>query len=196
MPKQEIYDEHRVLQLLAEGSEYAFTQIFDHYRGNVYTTSLKFLKSPVLAEETVQDVFLKIWLKRQMMSGIQNFESYLFVITRNLIFDRIKKIAHDARLEKELAKSNPIINDTDHRVQSNHYQQILNKALDLLPPQQKQVYILSKVEGLSRDEIARQMQISPLTVKKHLSLALESIRKHLKQYPDLFMSLLLYAMNS
>ncbi len=53
MSPTELYDEERVLQLLAQGSEYAFTQIFDHYRGKEYTTAVKFLKSPMLAEEIV-----------------------------------------------------------------------------------------------------------------------------------------------
>ena len=196
MRRPEIYEEQKVLQLLAQGSEYAFTQIFDHYRGNVYTTSVKFLKSPVLAEEIVQDVFLKIWLKRSTMNEIRNFEGYLYLITRNLIFDRIKKIALDTRLVKEISKKQITVNDTDHLVQQHQYQDILNKAIDQLPPQQKQVYCLSKVSGLSRDEIADQMHISPLTVKTHLSKALQSIREQLKKYPDLLMMVLLYAFDN
>lgn len=191
MSRPEIYDEQRVLQLLSQGSEYAFTQLFDHYRGTVYTTAVKFLKSPVLAEEIVQDVFLKVWLKRDKMSAIQNFEGYLFLMTRNCIFDSLKKISHQAIMEKGMAKFTRTSNDTDHLVQDRHYQQILHEAIEQLPPQQKEVYRLSKIEGLSRDEIAAQMKISPLTVKTHMGKALQSIREHLKKYLNLYIPLLL-----
>jgi|SRR5665213_1657812 len=200
MSKHETYDEERVLQLLAQGSEYAFTQIFDYYRPIVYTTAVKFLKSPVLAEEIVQDIFLKVWLKREKMGAVQNFEGYLFLMTRNLIFDRIKKQAHEMNFQKELSKNNSTagsVNDTDHLVQDHHYQQILQQAIALLPAQQKMVYCLSKMEGLSRAQIAERMHISPLTVKTHLGKALLAIRKYLKDYlPVLYIPLLLFVLGN
>src|ERR1700755_2020207 len=88
-------------QLLADGSEYAFTQLFDHYRAKVYSIAWHFLKSPILAEEIVQDVFMKIWLKRQDLKEIQNTENYLFILTRNLIFDRMKGLSYETTAQKE-----------------------------------------------------------------------------------------------
>src|ERR1700748_1337736 len=83
-------------QMLAGGSEHAFTRIFDHYRGKVYSIAWHFLKSPVLAEEIVQDVFMKIWLKRQDLGELQSPENYLFILTRNLILDRLKALSYES----------------------------------------------------------------------------------------------------
>src|ERR1700749_2439093 len=88
-------------QMLADGSEYAFTQLFDHYRGKVYSIAWHFLKSPVLAAGVVQDVFMKIWLKRQDLKEIQNTENYLFILTRNLIFDRMKALSYETAAQKK-----------------------------------------------------------------------------------------------
>ena len=90
------YNEYELLRQLGAGSEYAFTRLFDHYRGTIYGVALKFLKSPVLAEEIVQDVFLKVWHKREEMAGVKNLDAYLFIMARNFIFDRIKKMSYEA----------------------------------------------------------------------------------------------------
>src|ERR1700753_883755 len=100
--KEENFMADRTWQMLAEGSEYAFTQIFDRYRGMVYSVAWHFLRSPVLAEEIVQDVFMKIWLKRQELPELQNTENYLFILTRNLVFDRLKALSYEAAAPQNL----------------------------------------------------------------------------------------------
>ncbi|HEY4111945.1 RNA polymerase sigma-70 factor [Puia sp.] len=173
-------------QLLAEGSEYAFTQLFDHYRGKVYSVAWHFLKSPVLAEEIVQDVFMKIWLKRQDLQEIQNTENYLFILARNLIFDRLKALSYETAAQKKWPLSSESVDDSDHRLRQDQCLQLLRQAVDLLPQRQKEVYRLAKMQGLSQEAIAGQLQLSRLTVKKHMAEALKSIRKYLRQHLSAF----------
>jgi DNA-directed RNA polymerase specialized sigma24 family protein len=151
----DIYNEQELLEQLKTGSEDAFTRLFDNYRGTVYGVALKFLKSPVLAEEIVQDVFLKLWLKRGKMVAVKQLDAYLFVMARNFIFDRIKKMSYET------------------------CEQLLQQAIELLPAQQKQVYYYAKVNGLSHEMIAEKMQLSKHTVKKHMAMALQAIKKYL-----------------
>lgn len=179
MPASRIHHEKRVLQLIAQGSEYAFTQLFDHYRNGIFGIALKFLKSPLLAEEVVQDVFLKIWLKRQDLNHVQNIEAYIITMARNLILDRLKKLAYEVAAKEELARQPAHINDTDHRLRQQQYEQLLRQAVNLLPPQQKQVYQLAKQEQMSYQDIADKMQLSRLTVKTHMAKALQFIRHYL-----------------
>jgi RNA polymerase sigma-70 factor (family 1) len=176
-----VYNEHELLIRLQADDAKAFTELFDHYRGRIYGVALKFLKSPVLAEEIVQDVFLKVWLKRSEMAAVTRFDAYLFVMARNFIFDRIKKMAYESAAQSELLKQ-PSVNDADHLLIQRQYQQLLQQAIDLLPPQQKQVYHLAKVEGLSHEAIAEKMLLSRLTVKAHMAKALRSIRKYLNTH--------------
>ncbi|MEO6705585.1 MAG: sigma factor, partial [Ginsengibacter sp.] len=78
-----IYNEEEIINLLIQGDETAFAQLFDHYRDRIYSIAYKLTHSTTVAEDVVEDVFLKIWLKRNDMGEIQNFEAYLFTITRN-----------------------------------------------------------------------------------------------------------------
>lgn len=181
------YNEHELLIRLKAGCEVAFTNIFDHYRARIYSVGLKFLKSSVLAEEIVQDVFLKVWLKRAELDKVQRFDAFLFTIARNCIFDRIKKIGYETAAKKIFSKQECHIDDTEYLVRQHQCQQLLQEAIDQLPPQQKQVYYLAKVEGLSHEMIAERMQLSRLTVKTHMAKALQSIRiylnTHLHSFP-------------
>jgi len=177
-----IYNEQDLLFQLQNGNEDAFAQLFNLYKDNIYTVAYKFLKSPVLAEEIVQDVFLKIWLKRNDMGAIKDFNAYLFIIARNFIFDRIKKIAYETTAKIELKGGLFYVDDTEHLVRQHECQQLLQQAIELLPPQQKQVYHLAKNDGLSHEKIAAEMNLSKLTVKTHMAKALQSIRKYLNAH--------------
>ena len=175
-----LWDEHKMLQLLSAGSEVAFTQIFDQYKGKVYSVAWKFLKTNDLAEEIVQDVFLKIWLKREKMAEVNNFRSYLFILTRNLIFDRMKSKAYETTADTELYPARMTISDADYRLRSRQCLDLLLEAISLLPPRQKEVFQMAKINGLSHERIARKLHLSPLTVKKHMAEALKFVRRHLE----------------
>lgn len=179
MSHLDIYNEQELLEQLKTGSEDAFTRLFDNYRGTVYGVALKFLKSPVLAEEIVQDVFLKLWLKRGEMVAVKQLDAYLFVMARNFIFDRIKKMSYETTAQTSLTKPEPSVDDTEHLVRQHQCEQLLQQAIELLPAQQKQVYYYAKVNGLSHEMIAEKMQLSKHTVKKHMAMALQTIKKYL-----------------
>jgi RNA polymerase sigma-70 factor (family 1) len=174
------YDEYTMLQLLSQGSEYAFTELFSRYRTKVYSVAFRFLRSQAAAEEVVQDVFLKWgWLKREPGGVLKNRVAYLKVVTRNLVLNRFRKLANETAAREELGRRDVMVNDTDHRVQEHQYQEIIQAALGKLSPQQREVYRLAKEEGLSHEAIATRMQISAVTVKSHMARALQSIRRYL-----------------
>jgi RNA polymerase sigma-70 factor (family 1) len=174
-----LHNEQDLLLQVSQGSEPAFTELFHHYRKRIYSVGCAVTHSEEMAEELVQDVFLKIWLKRNDLSAILNFESYLFVVTRNTAFDLIKRALQQRKAATGLRMQVPeATSDTDHFLLDRQYANILEEAVNRLPPQQKQVYQLIKVEGLKRNEVASRLQIQPNTVKEHLMKAMKSIRAH------------------
>jgi RNA polymerase sigma-70 factor (ECF subfamily) len=180
MPLPDTFNETRMLDLLIQGSELAFAQLFDRHHRKVYNTALGFLKSADLAEEIVQDVFMKVWLKRAEFRAVKNVDAYLASMTRNLILDRLKKAAYETSGLKAFTASFPNYTDTtDHLLRNRQCERLLQEAVALLPPQQQLVYRLAKTDGLSHEEIASRLDISRLTVKKHMATALQSIRLHL-----------------
>ena len=192
MHAEKKYEEFTLLSLLSQGSEYAFQLVFDRYRNNIYTVAMVYVKSPVLAEEIVQDVFLKLWFQRDKLSEIRSLESWLFTLTKNLTLNCLKKNAHEwTAREKWIKQNEQSENNTDHKILNAEYQRLLQQAVNQLSPQQQQVYKLAKEDGFSYDAISEQLFISPLTVKTHMARALASIRLFLQQHGDLAILLII-----
>ncbi|GGF24117.1 RNA polymerase sigma factor [Flavobacterium limi] len=186
-------DQKKLLLELSQGSELAFTALYNQYKHIVYGTALKITKSVIQSEEAVQDVFLKIWLNHQNLGEIASFENYLFIISRNHIFNIIKKNARESTLMTEITSNDTPLSDTDHAIKDDQYNVILNRIVEQLPPQQQKIYKMAKWEGLSHQKIGEDLGISTETVKKHMAQALKFVRQKIGPYMNLFMAMLLFA---
>ncbi|MEM0577165.1 RNA polymerase sigma factor [Flavobacterium polysaccharolyticum] len=182
----------KLLYELSQGSELAFTELYNTYKNNIYATALKITKSKDLSEEVVQDVFLKIWQNHKKLADIENIENYLFIISRNHIFDMLKKIARENNITAGVEYKNTFANDTDTAIKDNQYNTILNQIIEQLPPQQQKIYKMAKWEGLSHQQIGEDLGISPETVKKHMAQALKFVRNKISPYLHLFLSIHLF----
>lgn len=196
MSFQPSYTEHELLKLVAEGDRNAFTQLYNNYRNKIYSIAFELTDSTTVAEEIVQDTFLKIWVKRDSLNEIEHFRAYLFTITRNYVFTALKRIARQESLEVSAIQDAPLYDhDTEDRVLNNEYTRILQAAIDRLPEQQKQVYNLIKKEGLKREEAAAALHLSPETVKTHLAQAMRSIRTYCLARLDISIALIILIRN-
>lgn len=192
MAFQPEYNEIDLLKLVAEGNRNAFTHIYNSYRNKIYSIAYELTESTGVSEEIVQDVFLKIWVKRETLNEVEHFRAYLFTITRNYVFAALKKIARRESLEVSAMEGTPLYHqDTEDQIQHNEYTRILQAAIDRLPEQQRQVYNLIKKEGLKREEAAAELQLSPETVKTHLAQAMRSIRTYCLTRLDVTIALII-----
>lgn len=144
---------------------------------------VKKAKSESIAEEIVQEVFLKLWVKKEMAAGIDDLASFLYTMATNKLYDHFKKVAGDSRKLEHLwlqvqqaANSNPVEEALDFR-ESMH---LVNQAIEQLPPQRKKIYQLNRMEGLSYEEIAQMLNISKSTVSNQLVEATKFIREYVK----------------
>lgn len=185
-------DEKKLLLELSQGSELAFTTIYNQYKNSVYSTALRITKSKILSEEAVQDIFLKIWQNKENLIAIDSFENYIYIISRNHLFNSIKKIARETNLITEINPKDTGFIDTDSNIKDEQYTTILNQIVEQLPPQQQKVYNMAKRDGLSHQKIGEDLGISTETVKKHMAQALKFIRLKISPYMNLFMSLILF----
>lgn len=184
--------EQDVLMRVAQGDKDAFEQLFNRYRNKIYSIAFELTGSGSMAEEIVQDVFLKIWLKRNTLEEIAHFQAYLFTITRNYVFTALKRIARKETVEMNAVQGMPsFYHDTENRVLDKDYTALLQTAIDRLPLQQKQVYTLIKKEWYSREEAAAALQISPETVKTHLAQAMRHIRAWCLAHIDVSIALII-----
>ncbi|MEO8766548.1 MAG: sigma-70 family RNA polymerase sigma factor [Ginsengibacter sp.] len=183
------FNEKQLLELITKDNECAFAGLFKHYKDKIFGIAYKLTKSHVIAEEIVQDVFLKIWLKRTELKSIQNFGAYLFIVTRNESYKVLHEIARNYKLNT-ITEEDLLLAPHDLVVEKE-YDSLLQNAIKRLPAQQKQVYYLVKDEGLKREEVARQLHIGPETVKFHLAQAMKTIRAFCLLHLEVFISSLI-----
>jgi RNA polymerase sigma-70 factor (ECF subfamily) len=186
-PDEIKYEESKLIALLAEDSEYAFQLLYDRHRRRINQTALRYLKSPILAQEVVQDVFLKLWFNRKNLKTDQPVEAWLYTITKNNLLNRIKKIANEWRAIKGASHlSEKFVDNIENNMQSAQYNELLQKAIAHLPEQQQKVFTLARYEQLTYIEIGEHLGISPLTVKTHMSRALDSIKNFFADHGIVF----------
>ncbi|HTN06841.1 RNA polymerase sigma-70 factor [Agriterribacter sp.] len=170
--------EKQILCQVSEGNEIAFRQLYEKYKDQVYYISFKFFKSQSIAEDVLQEVFLKIWMHKEKLSVIDSFSAYLTVILRNHIYNRFRKLANEeVFIRKAAATQVEHHNYTLDNVLLNESRNLLTKAIEKLPPQQKKAFELSRIEGKKHEEIARLMNISKETVKKHVMEASRTLKR-------------------
>jgi RNA polymerase sigma-70 factor (ECF subfamily) len=166
-----------LLQNVADGDEKEFRVLFDKFSSRVFVFAMKLTHSRSMAEEVVQEIFIKIWDHRNTLRDVEYFPSYLSVITRNHCFNVLKRMAIEAKANTSFFKRIPLVHrETEDHVIYKDYQEILSRIVDSLPPQQKSVYSLCHGQGMKYEEAAEHLNISRLTVKAHMQHALKTIR--------------------
>ncbi len=183
MTDNELYNEKNLLADIENGNEAAFRTILNLYWDKMYGNILYHCKQPDLAAELTQDLFMAIWQNRTKLHEIENFEAYLYAIARNLVL---------AALRKKLL---PVV-DTDpfdsyftddgftgvDLLELKELQSVISKAINELPPQMKEAFILSRVQGLSHDQVAGKMKISRFSSQTYVARATVRLRSVLARY--------------
>ncbi len=169
-----------VLHLVSIGDEKAFRILFDHYRDRFYWVVFKMTGLEDIAEETVQEVFINIWRQRESLAEIKDPDAYFFTIVYRQVYRFYKKQALEIKLRQFVSESPESKNVTEENVLEKERERFIQEAVARLPTQQKRVFELSKLEGLSREQIAEEMEISPNTVRNHMAEGMKSVRAYLK----------------
>lgn len=194
MKENNLYNYQTLVQKIAAGDERAFSLFFDHYRPQLYTAAIRFTKNESIAEDIVQDVFVRIWNNRLKLPEINDIEAWVHTITRNRCLSALKKIATEMLVKGNLtSEEQDNIPVTFNLPEEKRIQQLLREGIRCLTPQQKVVFELYYNEGLTREKIAAKLSLSVETVRIHLRLAKRHLRAFLVQKVDILtVFLLLY----
>jgi RNA polymerase sigma-70 factor (family 1) len=192
--EKDMAEEKLILDKIARGDQQAFGVLYNSYKNKVYGYALRILDSEVLAQEIVQETFIKLWLKRENLHQISNFGGFLRTIVRNDTLNALRKIALQQKNYNLIHLSNTESDSaTEASIQYNETKRILDSAIQKLPKQQQLIYNLCHVEGFKQKDVAKQLNISPLTVKSHLREAIKSLREHLNAHDGInAMAILLF----
>lgn len=166
---------------LQKSDENAFRLIYQRFHIRLYYYIFQYVKSAHTSEELVQEAFIKIWLKRAELDKNKDFISFLFVMTRNMIYDHLRKEANSSLFRKTYLESKELNSDkTSEDLQLKEYEDILENIIKKLPDRKRKIYTLSRKEGKNNHEIAEILGISSKTVKNNLWETLKTIKEQLQ----------------
>lgn len=190
--KERVSDKILVAQLVSN-SEKAFRCLFDKYHQDIFRFSKSILKVDSLAEEIVQEVFLKVWLNASDLNPDLDFKSYIFTIARNLSLNALRASVNNRKLTEEIFYNNDrTAKPADEILLDEELENIRVKAIESLPAKRKEIFLLSRREGKTYNEISDELGISINTVKVQMSKALETLKKYIQIHGDLTILFLFY----
>lgn len=179
MPTEHLYNETTLVNAMHTGDPEAFTKLYLHYSPQLYQNILYLVHDKTIAEEIVQELFTRIWQKRNYKGIKENFRGYMYQVARNLVHDFFRKLKRDKKLLEKFQSVAVIEENTEDLLDHRQSSAILRHAIEQLPPQQKKVFKLVKEEGYTYKKAADSLGISPFTVKEYLVSAKKSIRKYM-----------------
>jgi RNA polymerase sigma-70 factor (ECF subfamily) len=178
VPEENINNDSDLLLLVAGGNHTAFKRLVDLYWNKVYGNTLALTKSPQVAEELTQDIFVKVWNQRENLAEVENFSVYIYVIGRNQVLSALRRKIVDT--SSEVPGNMPEdIHLPDAQLEMKDTYRIILEGIELLPSTRKKVFKLSRIANLSYDEIAAELGISKNTVKEHIVNALNFLRNYI-----------------
>ncbi|HEY8388054.1 MAG TPA: sigma-70 family RNA polymerase sigma factor [Parasegetibacter sp.] len=184
------HNEIELLRLVADGDETAFRQIFYIWHQKVAGYLIGWTKSQTLTEELLQDVFLKLWMNRDRLRQVENFDKYIFVVSRNKAFNALRQIARERNRFREWVKLAEDVDSEEVPRPSNDLIPLIETAVQQLPGRQRKVYELKYKQGLKYEEIGRKMGIAAETARKHMQAANKAIALYVKRTVPLILVLM------
>lgn len=189
-------DEKTSLLQLKNDDQKAFEHLYHLYSSRIYGKILKLTKSEIIAGELLQDTFVKVWEKRQLINEEFPFKAWLYRVAENEVYMFYRKLARDRKLQEYIIETfDESHSPTEGNLLLKESNELLNRAVEMLPQQCRQVFTLCRIEGRSYEETGSLLGISSSTVSNHLVKAGKSIRSYIlesgREHISLILSLFL-----
>ena len=175
------HNDYPLLLQVAGGDEKALAALVRlHWRG-VYAQALSWLKSAEEAEELTQDVFIKVWNAKEQLPQVDNFDNWLFIIARNAILSAVRKrLSQPTFLQQQEGQENHL--RPDRLTEGRQHYQLLMTGISLLPEKRQQVFRMSRLDGLTHEQIAERLGMHKDTVAQYIVKAVAFLRSYLQEH--------------
>lgn len=168
---------------IANDDEQAFRQVFDHYWPQVYGTSLHLTKHPEQAKDLSQEIFIRLWENRGKLRDVKNPAAYLYILSKNLVMDHLRKRVFDPSNIDFLIQYFQVATQTpQEKLELNELKAVMEQAVGSLSGKVKDVFALSRQHGLTHEQIAARLGISVVSSKTYVVRALQHIRKYMETH--------------
>lgn len=185
-----------VFENFSNGDAEAFGIIYTYFKEAVSANILKIIHQPEIAEDILQDIFIKLWENHNKFTDKQSVAAWLFRVSYHTSIDHIRAILrarHKAEASLLLMEDSKIINQEEAFQEFYYKEALLQEAINMLPPKKRKVFELCKLQGKSYSEVSEAMNIAKSTVKDYITESNKFIRQHvMTRYSQSSYSLLLF----
>ena len=178
--------EKETVRKLKHGDQEAFAFLYNHYWKQVYNFTKLYFTASMDIEEIVQEVFVKVWESHHFLDENKSFEGYLFIITRNVIFNHSRRYYKETALKITAIQAVEESYDMEGELDAADLKKYIDELVMQLPPRQQEVFRMSRELHMSNKEIAEHFSITEKAIERHINLALRFLKKNL----NLFMLLM------
>ena len=177
-----VRDIEEIIRRLKQDEKSALDDLFGYYYPRLFHFSKSILKIETEVDDILQEVFVKLWLNRQKIGNAETFNSYIFTITKNEVLNLIRTNLRNNSFKNELFQRSVAVEfQLQSQLEFNEVKSGIEQVVSQLPEKRRQIFILSRTEGLSNKEIAQQLNISEKTVEDHITHAIKKIKTSLKE---------------
>lgn len=171
----------KIISELAKDNESSIEELFNYYYPRLYNFAKSILKIESGIDDILQEVFVRIWQNRKKIKSTETFNSYIFSITRNLLLNELRRRLNSNNMKEEIKRHSiaPELSSIEE-VEYKELQENVDHIIEDLPKRQKEIFILSRKDGLSHKEIAEKLNITTKTVEYHITLAIKTLKGGLK----------------
>jgi RNA polymerase sigma-70 factor (family 1) len=174
--------DEQLIERVTQSNEEAFRLLFEKYQPILFRNILHSVRDADAAHDVVQETFIRVWQHRASLRPSESFLAYVFRISRNLVLDGAKYREVRRRLENEIPHASTSGDDPESATELSMLEEKLAEVVRELPPKCREVFILSRMEGMSHAEISKHLNLSPKTVENQITRALEFLRRSLDGY--------------
>lgn len=179
------YSDQEIIHRLNQGNQRILKYLFDHYYSVLVVYSMKFVMSREVAEEIVQELFVRLWQNMESLKIEKSLEGYLLAAARNRSINYLKsKYARIRFAGEDALAQRPNHSTAEEDITAAELKEAIHEAIDSLPAKCRIIFNLSRNAGLSCDEIAGQLNISRKTVQAQIGIAIKKLREYLKDQWD------------
>ena len=179
-----------LVRRLKEGDESAYGYMIDVYDHRLCLYANSLVSNILLAEDIVQNVYLKVWEKRHKLNPELSLTSFLFKSVYNDCITEFHKNKQITALKRKYIEELDAIFEDKDQDSLESLIKMVTLAIQELPPKCKQIFLLSKKEGLTHIEIAEYLNLSPKTIERHITMAFSRIRKNVRSKTDIVLFVL------
>ncbi len=168
------------VQMMRQGETRGFDALFRQYSARLYRFAYVYLRSRAVAEEIVQDCFLKVWEKRATLREDVPLKGYLFTIAYNAVLNQLRQQQRHQQYATGLGLTEASAVEPGNDVEYAELKELYHAAIEQLPPKRRQVFVMSREQGLSYAEIAAEIGLSVKTVEAQMSQSLKFLSAYMK----------------